>query len=237
MPYNIKSFAKIAKFYSKDFEEYSPFNTHYERPAMINLINDINGKRILDAGCAGGWYNEKLVEMGGDVTSIDINEKMIEVAKKRVSNEAKIFSCDLNKELPFENNTFDMILSSLTLHYVKNLENTFKEFKRILKPNSTLLYSIHHPFMNFKINNEEKYFDQHLKCEVWRKGEKNPVSVKIKYYHRSFEKIINTTSKFFILDKIIEPQPVTDFKNIDEENYHYLNKNPHFLIIKAFTSK
>ena len=126
-----------------------------------------------------------------------------------------------------------MIISSLTLHYVNNLEETFKEFKRILKPNSTLLYSIHHPFMNFKKNHTENYFDSHLKSETWKKGEKNPVSVEIKFHHRSFEKIINTTTKFFILDKIVEPRPVKDFKKIDEKNYSYLNKNPHFLIIKA----
>ena len=57
--------------------------------------------------------------------------------------------------------------------------------------------------------------------------------MEIKFHHRSFEKIINTTTKFFILDKIVEPRPVKDFKKIDEKNYSYLNKNPHFLIIKA----
>ena len=75
MTKNLESFAKIAKFYDKDLEEYSPFNSYYERPTMINLINSVNGKCILDAGCAGGWYSEKLVEMGANVTSIDINEK------------------------------------------------------------------------------------------------------------------------------------------------------------------
>jgi SAM-dependent methyltransferase len=235
MTKNIGSFAKLAKFYDKDFEEYSPFNTYYERPAMINLIDNVDGKYILDAGCAGGWYSEKLLEMGANVTSIDINEKMIEIAKKRVSNKADILCCDLNKELPFNNDSFDMIISSLTLHYVNDLEKTFKEFKRILKPNSTLLYSTHHPYMNFKRNNEENYFNHHLKSEIWKKGGKNPVSVKINFHHRSFEKIINTTTKFFILDKVIEPKPVSDFKVVDEENYHYLNKNPHFLIVKSFT--
>lgn len=242
MTSNIESFSKIAKFYSDEFEEESPFNSYYERPRMIKLIDNIENECVLDAGCAGGWYSEKLLQKGAKVTSIDINEKMLELAKKRIfdkklNDNSKILFQDLNQKLSFKKDSFDMILSSLTIHYIKNLENVLKEFQRILKPNSPLLFSTHHPFMNFKRINNNDYFNQHIKAETWKKGDQNPISVKIKFYHRSFEKIINTTCKYFNIEKIIEPKPIKEFKNKDELNYQYLNKNPHFLIIKGFNKK
>jgi SAM-dependent methyltransferase len=41
---------------------------------------------------------------------------------------------------------FDIILSSLTLHYIKNWDDVFKEFNRILKVNEVFVFSVHHPF-------------------------------------------------------------------------------------------
>ncbi|RBQ23988.1 hypothetical protein ALNOE001_05360 [Candidatus Methanobinarius endosymbioticus] len=54
MTNNIKSYSKLAKFYSEEFEECSPFNSYYERPGMLNLIGDVKEKYILDVGCAAG---------------------------------------------------------------------------------------------------------------------------------------------------------------------------------------
>ncbi|RBQ23989.1 hypothetical protein ALNOE001_05370 [Candidatus Methanobinarius endosymbioticus] len=144
---------------------------------------------------------------------------------------------DLNEKLPFNDNGFDMILSSLAIHYLKNLESVFSGFQRILKPNSIFLFSTHQPFMNFKILDETNYFNKHIRRKTWIKGDENPVSVESEFYHRSLETIINTTTKFFNIDKILEPKPLDRFKIIDEKSYNYLNENPHILIIKAFNKK
>lgn len=237
MTKNIDSFEKIAKFYSEEFEEESPFNSYYERPAMMELVKNVQNKCILDAGCGGGWYSEKLLEKGAKVVSLDINEKMVEITKKRIidkklDSHSKVLCHDLNEKLPTKNNTFDIIISSLAIHYLNNLKNTFKEFHRVLKPNGTLVFSTHHPFMYYK-QYSTSYFDHEIRSQKWVKGKENPISVKIKYNHRTFETIVNSTSKLFKIEKIIEPKPTKEFKHQDEINYDYLNKHPHFLIIKG----
>jgi ubiquinone/menaquinone biosynthesis C-methylase UbiE len=41
--------------------------------------------------------------------------------------------------------TFDVILSSLVLHYVEDLTETFREWSRLLRPSGTLVFPTHHP--------------------------------------------------------------------------------------------
>lgn len=40
----------------------APYNAHYDRPAMFELIGDVRGKDVLDAGCGPGLYASRLVE-------------------------------------------------------------------------------------------------------------------------------------------------------------------------------
>ena len=63
-----KTYDELSNSYKKEYEESSPFNSDYERPAMIKLLDkSIYKKEILDAGCAGGWYTEKFISMGAKV--------------------------------------------------------------------------------------------------------------------------------------------------------------------------
>ncbi len=210
-----------------------------------------------------GWYTEKFISMGAKVTAIDVSETMIKITKERTCNKADVLNLDLNNELPFKDNKFDIVVSSLTLHYIKDLKKTFSEFKRILKPNGILLFSVHHPCMDIKDFEDENYFITKLYKEKWEKGvlfsvhhpcmdikdfedenyfitklykekwEKGGVVVDVQFFHRPLQEIINTTTKYFNLECLVEPTPEESFKEKDLDNYNYLSKNPHFLIIKS----
>ncbi|WP_305855745.1 class I SAM-dependent methyltransferase, partial [Klebsiella pneumoniae] len=68
---------------------------------------DLTNMKVFDAGCAAGWYTAKLLELGAEVTATDISKEMVAATQRRVGNRAKVLNLDLEKELPFENESFD----------------------------------------------------------------------------------------------------------------------------------
>ncbi|MRX55809.1 ubiquinone biosynthesis methyltransferase UbiE [Bacillus sp. HMSC76G11] len=229
------AFDKLASMYEGQVDQDSPYNTDYERPAMVRMLPDqLEGLAILDAGCSEGWYSKTLIEKGADVTAIDISPKMAEAAKRKTGGAARIICHDLNQPLSFEDHTFDMIVSSLTLHYCKDWFPIFKEFSRVLKPKGQLLFSTHHPFMDFKQFNCENYFDEVLLHDTWKKA---GTSFEVSFYRKPMEKIVTETSRFFVIDELTEPRGTESFKKNHPGNYEYLMTNPHFLIIKATSRK
>ena len=69
---------------------------------ILELLGDVRGKKLLDAGCATGYFGEKLEKKGAKVTGVDSSIRSISKAKKLINN-ALILDLN-NKRLPFEKN-------------------------------------------------------------------------------------------------------------------------------------
>lgn len=59
-----------------------------EVPYILELMGDVRGKRVLDAGCGGGFYSIWLSEQGAEVLGIDGSRKMIKIAKAKASKQS-----------------------------------------------------------------------------------------------------------------------------------------------------
>ncbi|WP_377891006.1 class I SAM-dependent methyltransferase [Alkalihalobacillus sp. R86527] len=226
------TYDKLARTYEVSTDEGSPYNAFYERPAMMSeLEEDLTGKKVLDAGCSAGWYSEQLAQRGASVTGIDISGKMIESAKRRVGDRAKFIQHDLSNRLPFEDQSFDLIVSSLTLHYLEDWDPILKEFNRVLKRGGMLVFSVHHPFMDFTKFPTNDYFQKTLLSETWKKPE---VTINVTFYRRAMQDIVNAVTRHLTVGELIEPKPDKIMKVKEPKSYEYLMTNPHFLIIKAY---
>lgn len=226
-----ETYNQLANDYEHNVDTKSLFNTEYERPAMMELLPaDLSNKKVLDAGSAAGWYTEQLVNLGAEVIATDISPKMVEATKRRIGERAEVLCLDLEEILPFEDDSFDVIISSLVLHYIQDWNKPFNEFRRVLKPNGILLYSVHHPFMDIKLSVNGDYFSNELIIDQWRREGK---LIDVPFYRRPLHMLINETLEFFSIEKLIEPQPTREFKIQEPEKYEKLMKNPHFLIVKA----
>lgn len=232
---SLNSYEEMAEYYFK-YVDTKPWNAYYERPATISLLPDVKGKKVLDAGCAAGWYTKWLLDKGANVIALDFSPNMIEMTKKRVGNKAKIIRADLNDTLNFiEDGSIDIVLSSLTLHYIRDWEIVMSEFNRILKEGGQLVFSVHHPFMDFTVHNKENYFLTELLEEQWKT---NNGKVKVQFYRRPLSQIITSViDSGFIIEKLLEPMPTEQFKIEKPDTYDILTKKPQFLFIKARKDK
>jgi SAM-dependent methyltransferase len=96
----------------------------------------------LDAACGSGYGAAFLVEKTRSVCGIDVNESAIEYARTRYSKPNLTYRCaDLQRELPFADESFDAITSFETLEHVKKQEHMLSEFRRVLKRDGILIMS------------------------------------------------------------------------------------------------
>jgi ubiquinone/menaquinone biosynthesis C-methylase UbiE len=228
------TFNQLAKVYENSVDTTSLHNSEYERPSMVKLLpENLYGKEVLDAGCAAGWYTFQLVSKGANVVAADISPEMVNSTKRRIGEKAMVLCLDLENELPFDNNSFDFIISSLTLHYLKDWDFTFKELQRILKPKGVLLFSVHHPMTDIRFLQDPEYFSTELILDKWNKEGK---LYEVPYYRRPLSYILNTTLKYFSIKEVVEPQPTMTFKEKAPASYDRLMKSPQFLIINAISN-
>ena len=101
------------------------------------------GKSVLDAVCGPGNYVEILQEKGANVTGFDISPSMVKLARERNGDKGHFFVHDLAEPVGMlEDETFDIIICALALHYVEDWNLPVQEFCRVLKPKGTLVVSI-----------------------------------------------------------------------------------------------
>lgn len=227
----ISAYEEMAEKYN-ELIEHKPHNAYYDRPNTLGLLPEVKGKSILDAACGPGKYAEILLSRGAMVTGFDISPKMITLAKERNKGQGTFFVHDLSTPLEmFDNESFDIVLCALALHYVQDWTLTINEFYKALKPNGTLVISIEHPFFEFNYFNSNKYFDvEHVKC-TW-KGFGTPVEVN-SFRRPLSECLLPLTDNGFYIDKLIEPKPTKEFEHYDPKYFKELNEFPAFMCIRA----
>lgn len=225
------AYEKMAAYYFESVDT-KPFNAYFERPATLSLIPDVQGKSVLDAGCAAGWYSNWLIKRGANVTAVDFSPNMITMTQKRVGNKAAVRQADLHEPLSFlADSSMDVVVSSLALHYLKTWEIVLAEFKRILKPQGLLIFSVHHPLRDFAAFPDGNYFNTEIVEEEWAT---NQGTVKVRFYRRSLSTIITALlDAGLIIEKFLEPTPTRQFAELHPEDYKQLTTKPHFLMIRA----
>ncbi len=227
----LSAYEEMADSYNAKID-YKPHNAFYDRPNTLSLMPDMTGKSVLDAACGPGKYAEILLAQGADITGFDISPRMIELAKERNNGVGRFFVHDFSEPLDMlENESFDIVLCALAMHYLPDWTMTIKEFYRVLKPKGLLVMSTEHPFFEFNYFKSTQYFEiEPVKC-TWG-GFGKPIEVN-SYRRPLSECITPLTDNGFYIDKLIEPKPVAEFQKYDPKHFKELNEFPAFMCIRA----
>lgn len=117
-----------------------------EWPALQAMLPPLGGKRVLDLGCGYGWFCRVAREQGAaEVLGIDLSARMLARAAELTRDEGiRYRQGDLNGlELPAE--SFDLVYSSLALHYLPELAPLFETVYHSLAAGGSLVFSVEHP--------------------------------------------------------------------------------------------
>jgi NADH dehydrogenase [ubiquinone] 1 alpha subcomplex assembly factor 5 len=93
------------------------------------------------AGGIGGVRKMVLLDSSKEMLHVDDE---LPLGEEEAKNRCEAFKLHANEEdrLPFPDGTFDLVLSSLSLHWVNDLPNVFKEVFRVLKPDGCFMFSM-----------------------------------------------------------------------------------------------
>ena len=128
-------------FWNKSYETYSTDGKIYSSwlDKYVSVIDSCKTK-VLDLGCGIGYDSFYLTQRGLDVVACDFSEVALSRLRENVENvETRLL--DISEKLPFEDESFDLVIADLSLHYfdTKTTEKIMSEIERILAPKGFLL--------------------------------------------------------------------------------------------------
>lgn len=229
-PIALEAYEALARRYS-DIAETKAENGYNEHPAMRAQIGGVDGLRVLDAGCGPGFLTKYLLEKGAaEVAAFDVSPAMIERARERAGDRARLFVADMAKPLSLlESGQFDLVVSSLAIDYVRDWSVPLAEFRRVLKPGGRLVASVQHPMGAYKWFSPPSAFGVHLCKAKWKGFGGKPVVVPD--YYRSFGEIISPLlAAGFVLRALKETRPVPELEAINPRKYREGMEFPTFMI-------
>lgn len=222
----------------------------------LNLLGNVRGKDVLEIGCGGGQNVIVLVKWGARSVGLDISEEQIKYARRLAKKEnidISFYIGSMEDLSMFQEERFDIVLSSFGIGYVENLTKTFKEVFRVLRKGGLFVFADVHPIANRgrailygkrKIWGISNYFDRRKRLWTWRVEGKR---AKFQGYHRTIQDYFDLLlTAGFVIEKILEPEPYPLDKMSDVEkrripyvhedflkDYDLWKRIPYTIIFKA----
>lgn len=219
-------------------------NDVIEIPIFRKLLPDLNDKNILDLGCGYGENDLYFSKMGAKyVLGTDISTHMIDIANRDYKLDNIDYKVMAMEDISSIDRKFDIVVSSLAFHYVKEFDKLLFDINNLLNDNGYLVFSQEHPIADCVI------IDDKIKSNHINIGDKkfalvsdyNREGIRIHHwngcdvnkYYRNFSTIINSLIKNgFIIDEINECEPNEEMIS---KNSKYANQYdyPYYLFVKA----
>ncbi|WP_316836847.1 class I SAM-dependent methyltransferase [Pedobacter nutrimenti] len=203
------------------FEQYGKMNRSQkglegagEWYVLKTMLPDLSGKDVLDLGCGFGWHCKYAIENGAkSVVGIDISEKMLEKVKQINSRDGIQYDNVALEDAVYSPETFDVVFSSLTFHYIQSFERLIQNIYKFLKPGGYLVFSVEHPVFTAEGTQDWAYNEAGEKLywpvdDYFKEGKRNTefLGEKVLKYHRTLSTYLNVLLKAgFKVTEIKEP--------------------------------
>ncbi|WP_073587880.1 class I SAM-dependent methyltransferase [Anaerocolumna xylanovorans] len=204
------------------FEKYSKMDRSVkgltgagEWETLKRLLPDFQDKRVLDLGCGYGWHCQYALEHGArKVTGVDISAKMLEKAREKTDSKITYIQMPI-EDISFEENTYDIVISSLAFHYIESFDLILEKVAGCLVYRGDFIFSVEHPVFT-AYGSQDWYYDEkgeilHFPVDnYFLEGERvaDFLGEKVVKYHKTLTTYLNgLIKKGFEVIEVVEPQP------------------------------
>jgi len=190
---------------------------------LEKLLPDFSGKRVLDLGCGYGWHCKyALMHGAASVLGTDLSEKMLEQARTRNSGDGITYRRAAMEDLDFPAGSFDVVLSSLAFHYVRDFAPLAVNICRWLTDGGAFVFSVEHPVFTAQGSQDWFYGENgeimHFPVDnYYIEGARDAVFLgeHVTKYHRTLTTYLDTLLRAgFSLQRVVEPPPPEDMLDL-----------------------
>jgi len=183
---------------------------------LKKMLPDFEGKRVLDLGCGFGWHCRYAIENGAKLAvGVDISQRMLDEAKNKTNDSNVQYICMPIEDIDFQDNSFDVVISSLALHYIKSFENILDKVDRCIPSGGEFIFSVEHPIFTAS-GEQDWYYDDEGNTIHWPvdryfyEGSRRAkfLGEEVIKYHKTLTTYINCLiNSGFEITGVTEPKP------------------------------
>ena len=206
------------------------------------VLDDVRGRRVIVLGCGGGQDCVALSKMGAVAVGIDQSAEQIEYAKsyalRHGAENASFVQGPVEDLSRFDDDSFDLAVSSHALNYVERIEDALREAHRVLRGGGSLVIAVGHPFNSTLTDSgvrvQHSYFEPQ---RDWSWDFEGGVCAPFRQWFWSISQWFDMLAAAgFTVERIIEPRedvlPAIEAETEKLDN-EWLRRVPYTLILKA----
>lgn len=219
---------QLLKQYNEWSADHDVMTLRYDQESRKSFYSFMNfetkGKKLLDIACGSGHDLKHYRDvMGCDVWGVDASEGEAKLANKRLGEER--VEVGYSYELPYEDNSFDIVVSKYASQTFEDIEAYLKEVNRVLKPGGYFVNLATHPMRHFleKVEKPRNYFKKEI-VTSWIYDHTLPLQEISHTFNEYFSPYF---FKHFTLEQYIEEYDDISNEHVDGEKY------PGYFIIRA----
>jgi 2-polyprenyl-3-methyl-5-hydroxy-6-metoxy-1,4-benzoquinol methylase len=212
-----------------------------EHADLLALLPDVQGRRVLDLGCGAGQLAHFLATRGAaEVVGVDLSARMLALARTEWAHPRVAYQRASLEDATFAPGRFDLVVSSLALHYVEDYRGLIARIAGWLGAGGVLVYSTEHPIYTARLPGNgwirdeagamrwslDRYGDEGPRAETWFVSG-------VRKVHRTMASLVNgLLDAGLVIERLLEPIPdatwVARHPSMADER-----RRPMFLLIRA----
>jgi SAM-dependent methyltransferase len=230
--------AAVFATYMAHREQPSNPNDTIERPVIVELLGDVRGARCLDLGCGTAAFGRELLERGAAAyTGVEASARMMTAARDTLAGTGGVLVDGRIEDYAYPVAAFDLVMSRLALHYVRDIGSIFTAISRSLVSGGRFVFSVEHPVITscsrgWRPGTQRQdwivddYFREGAREVEWLGG-------RVTKYHRTVEDYFGAIKGAgLFVDDVREGRP-TRAAFADDETFARRCRIPLFLIVAA----